>query len=641
MNSKINYHQYLLSETAIIFYFVVIKIIIHLILPEYGFHRDEYYYIDISKGFSFSNLDMLPLTPLYLKLIALFFGYSIKSLHFASALCGALSLAISMLIAKELGGKKYALFLTGLFVLFSGFLIFGAIFTYDSLDFLLWTTAIYFLVKIFREGNPKLWILLGIILGLGLLNKLTILFLGFALFISLWFVPQRKYYKEKWIWISSAIALSFSTPFILWQTTQKWYFLDFAATYAGGISYITSFPEFVWQQLLPNNLFNFPVWITGLYLLLFSKQWKNYRFFGLIYLTLFFLLYSVGAKFYFLIPIYTILIAVGSIKIEEYFQKMNTEKLKTKMLRITLPFAYVLLSLPLLPMVVPVLPIKQFVTYAQVIGVDAGVRTENQYITQLPQHVADRFGWEELATDVAHIYNNLPQNERARTGIFTTNWGQASALNYYQKKHHIPSATTSNGWYYFETLRMNEIKDTYICVGFPPDALKNIFADVQQKMIFTHPYCIPHENNKPICVCRFPRYDLRQVWRVERRTDPDFMNLVNTEGVAAAIRYFYQAREKDPSILMFSERQMNTLGYEYLFNGRIKEAIQLFKLNVDIYPGSFNVYDSLAEGYMIDEQYELAILFYQKSLELNPGNSNATEKLAEIKKLTSQNRTNQ
>ena len=127
--------HYFISEMAIIIYLAVFKIIFHLLLPEYGYFRDEYYYISIADQFSFTNLDMLPLSPLYLKLIIFILGYSIKTIHFASSFLGALSLVITCLISKELGGKKYAIFLTGLFMIFSGFLPFGSIFSYDSIDF--------------------------------------------------------------------------------------------------------------------------------------------------------------------------------------------------------------------------------------------------------------------------------------------------------------------------------------------------------------------------------------------------------------------------------------------------------------------------------------------------------------------------
>jgi 4-amino-4-deoxy-L-arabinose transferase-like glycosyltransferase len=95
-------------------------------------------------------------------------------------------LLLICLITRELGGKKYAIFITGLFILFSGFLIFGSIFTYDSLDFLIWVFVFYLLVRIIKEDKSIFWILMDIALGLGLFNKLTILFLGLAIFISLW-----------------------------------------------------------------------------------------------------------------------------------------------------------------------------------------------------------------------------------------------------------------------------------------------------------------------------------------------------------------------------------------------------------------------------------------------------------------------
>lgn len=629
MKQKFN-NSFFFGENAIIGYLVFAKILFHLLHPEYGYFRDEFFYIAISDQFSFENLDILPLTPLFLKLITTILGYSIKSLHFASSLFGAISLLLTCLITRELGGKKYAILLTGLFVLFSGFLIFGAIFTYDSLDFLLWVFAIYLLVRIFKENKPKLWIWLGIVLGLGLLNKQTILFFGLATFVSLWLVPQRVYFKSKWVWLAGIIALFFSLPFVIWQSHHNWYFLDFATHYSGGIAYVTSFPEYLWSQILPNNIFTLPVWATGLGLLLFSSKWKQYRIFGIMYVLLFFLFYFIGAKFYFLIPMYSILFAVGSIKIEKYFINRDIQKTKIKLARIVLPITYVLLSMPLLPMIVPILPIEQLVKYAAVLGVDAGVRTENLRITRLPQHIADRFGWEEMVTQVADVYANITSETNDDIGIITGNWGQAGAIHLLGRKYNLPEPISLHGWYYFETLRTHEFKNIYLSIGLPRENLQHIFEEVIQQSIYTHPYCMPHENNKPIYLCRKPKYDLRDYWLVYRNINPHFLEILQNKGIPAAITYYYDSKENNPSILLFSERQINALGYKYLFNGKVKDAIVLFQLNVEVYPASSNVYDSLGEGYMENGQYELAILNYKKSLELNPNNSNAKEKLREI-----------
>lgn len=629
---KDSWRELVSTESALIGFLVLVKILFHILLPEYGYHRDELYYMAIGDGFSFQNLEILPLSPLYIKFITSIFGNSIKSVHFASAFLGAMSLLFSCLIAKELGGKKYAIFLTGITVLFSGFIFFGSLFTYDSLDFLLWVSAIYFMVKIFKNDNPRLWLQVGIIMGIGLLNKLTILFLGLSIFVCLWMVPQRVYFKNKWIWIAAGVALVFSLPFVIWQFTHDWYFLDFAANYAGGISYSASFPEFLLNQLLPNNPFNFPVWIVGLGLLLFTFKWKQYRFFGYIYLFLFFFFYIIEAKFYFLIPLYTILLAVGSIKIEEYLR--HFDKGKEIFLKVAFPVVFVLLTMPLLPMAVPILPVGRLIEFVAAVDVDAGIKYENNELNLLPQHFADRFGWEEMVQEIAKVFEKIPDDDKEGVGIITDNWGQASAVHRFRKKYKLPEPTSTDGWFYFETMRTNTFKDTYISIDISEHRLKNLFEEVQKVGIFSHPYVMPHENNKPIYINRKPKFDLRMYWTVQRQINPEFIGIVESKGVTEAIQYFRDAKEKDSSIIMFSEAQINALGYKYILQGEMADAIELFKLNVEIFQEASNVYDSLGEAYMANGEYGNSIRSYKMSLSLNPSNANAVEKLSQLEEMT-------
>ena len=101
--------------------------------------------------------------------------------------------------------------------------------------------------------------------------------------------------------------------------------------------------------------------------------------------------------------------------------------------------------------------------------------------------------------------------------------------------------------------------------------------------------------------------------------------------------YYREEKKKDPGFLLFSEAQMNSLGYAYLFRGETKEAILLFQLNTEAYPESFNVYDSLGEAYMEHGQYDLATKFYKRSVEIYPGNTNGEQKLRELRKLINAN----
>jgi len=634
---KLFISRYLFSEYTIISLFVLGKILFHLLHPEYGYFRDELYYLSISDLHSFGNLDILPLTPVFLKIFTAVFGESIKSLHFASALCGALSLLIACLITRKLGGRKYAIMLTGLFMFFSGFLPFGALFTYDSLDFLIQVYAIYILVRIVKEDNHKLWILFSLVIGVGLLNKLSILAFSLATFVSLWFVPQRVYFKSKFIWLAGATALIFLIPFLIWQSQHGWYFLNFVAGYSGVVAYSPTFPEFLWNQILPNNPWGFPVWAAGLGLLLFSAKWKTFRLLGLMYVILFFLFYFLGAKFYFLIPMYSVLFSVGSVKIEELLNKFDIRKTRVKFVHIAIPIVYVIFSLPLIPMLVPILPIEKFVDYASFFNVNAGVRTETSSYNELPHHVADRFGWPEMVHQVAGIYKEVSSESKEETGILTQSYGQASAIHVFGKKYDLPEPISLYGWYYFESLRINNFSVQYVSVGLSKDELVDIFEVVTLEGVFTHPYCLPQENNNPIYLCRKPRYHLNEYWKVHQNMNPGFLEVLGEVNVEAAVDYYYEFNKDHPATPLFTELQMNNLGYEYLYSGQVEEAIALFRLNVEAYPESSNVYDSLGEAYMENSQYDLAIINYRKSLELDSDNSNAMEKLKKLEKLKSEN----
>jgi len=105
------------------------------------------------------------------------------------------------------------------------------------------------------------------------------------------------------------------------------------------------------------------------------------------------------------------------------------------------------------------------------------------------------------------------------------------------------------------------------------------------------------------------------------------------KGVLSAIEQYKTLKSDFPDEYVFSARELNNLGY-YLLNEKkkIKDAIEIFKLNVEFYPKNANAYDSLGEAYMIAGEKKLAIKNYEKSLELNPENTNASEQLESLKK---------
>ncbi|HEY0380447.1 MAG TPA: alpha/beta hydrolase fold domain-containing protein [Pyrinomonadaceae bacterium] len=109
-----------------------------------------------------------------------------------------------------------------------------------------------------------------------------------------------------------------------------------------------------------------------------------------------------------------------------------------------------------------------------------------------------------------------------------------------------------------------------------------------------------------------------------------FVRVVWEEGVQKARAAFEEARRRDPKAVLFDEATLNSLGYRLIQKGRVKDAIEVFKLNTEAYPQSGNVWDSLAEAYMLDGEREPAVENYKKSLDLNPKNANAVRMLEKL-----------
>jgi len=108
----------------------------------------------------------------------------------------------------------------------------------------------------------------------------------------------------------------------------------------------------------------------------------------------------------------------------------------------------------------------------------------------------------------------------------------------------------------------------------------------------------------------------------------DLYSTIMEHGIEAAVKHYEEIRKKG---IQITEYEMNNLGYQLMGLNKLKESIEIFKLNVKAYPQSFNVYDSLGEAYMINGDNAFAIQNYEKSLELNPLNTNAVQMIKKIK----------
>lgn len=110
-----------------------------------------------------------------------------------------------------------------------------------------------------------------------------------------------------------------------------------------------------------------------------------------------------------------------------------------------------------------------------------------------------------------------------------------------------------------------------------------------------------------------------------------FFTLIDNDGIEKALAYYNEFKLKNKNEQLFSENGMNGMGYSYLNKKEYENAIKLFEMNVESFPDSWNVYDSLGEAYLAIGNKEKAIENYKKSIELNPDNENGKKILKEMK----------
>jgi hypothetical protein len=385
------------------------------------------------------------------------------------------------------------------------FLATSSILTMDVFDQLFWALAAYVMILILQNATPTRWVLFGLIVALGLLTKMTMLFWGFGLFIGLILTPHRTKLLGRWPWLAGVIAFAGLLPYLIWQVRNGWPTLEFWQGY-GDLVYPASPLEFLFQQVLAMHPLTLPIWLAGLYYYLLSSAGRPYRPLGWAYVVLYVLFMFSQRKFYFLAPAYPMLFAAGAIVIEQLARRRHWPWLR--------PAALVALSLGgavMAPLAIPVLPVETLVQITAPLGGDAGLKSENHRSADLPQHFADRFGWEEMTATVAAVYESLPPEEQAQACILAENYGEAGALEFLGQAHHLPRVISGHMTYFLWGPGACT-GDVLITIGFSQDDLAPVFGEIEQRALFTCQHCMPYESDLPIYVVRHPIAPAADLW---------------------------------------------------------------------------------------------------------------------------------
>jgi hypothetical protein len=500
-------------DLRLVFLLAAAKLAVHLATANrYGYFRDELYFLDLGRHLDWGYVDCAPLIALYAKL-ALLLGGSLPVLRGISALAGAASVALTMVLARELGGRRYAQLLAGLCVLAAPiFLAENSLLTMNGFEILFWMGCVWALARVVRTGDSRWWIAFGVSAGLALENKHSTLLFGAAVAVALLLSPERRDLAKPWIWIGGAVALLLFLPNVLWQVRHHFPTLeDLENVKRSGKNVVLSPVQFVKEQILFLHPLLLPVWLAGLASLLVGRL-SRMRVLGWTYLALLVLMIAGKAKNYYLAPIYPMLFAAGAVAIEDWLDRRAWSKGRLWP-KAGIAVLVVAAGASVAPAVLPFLPPEKLLAYQQKIGA-APSRTEVRHEGPLEQRLGDQFGWPELAADVARIYRSLPPEERAKTGIFASNYGEAGALNLFGPALGLPAPICAHQNHYFWGPPKPE-PENLIWLQWGREGVEDHCRSVEKAGEHFHPWGMAEEN-RPIYLCRGLRHTIAEYWT------PDF-----------------------------------------------------------------------------------------------------------------------
>jgi hypothetical protein len=483
------------------------KLVLHCVFNNrYGYFRDEFDYLACGDHLAWGYVDQPPLLPFLVRVSRVVLGDSLRSIRFLPALATSAVVVLTALIARELGGRRFALVLSAVAVLIAPvYLSGGSLLTTNCLEPLLWMGCVYFAILALKR-DARYWVCFGVVAGLGLQEKYSIAVFGFGIVVGLLLSKQRNAFLSKWFWIGGLAAFVIFLPNLIWNVQNHWPFLELMHNIKTTGKDVQLSPiEFFAQQILLLHPLTAPIWIAGLFALLLSPRLKSYRFLGWSYLISFAAFVLLKGKNYYLAPIYPMLFAAGAITLENGIERVRQGWLKPAILVLLLAggawFA---------PLVVPVLSIDRFIAYMDTLPFKVP-RTEHSHMSAaLPQHYADQFGWEEMTAMTAQAWSRIKPEERSDCGIFAQDYGQAGAIDFFGRRYGLPPALSGHQTYFLWGPR-GYSGNCLIVLDDRKEVLEQKFEHVEYVGSSDSPYAL--ERNIPVFICKGAKFgSLEQIW---------------------------------------------------------------------------------------------------------------------------------
>lgn len=489
------WRKILSSEITILILLALTRIILHALTnDQYGFHRDELATLDDARYLAWGYVAYPPLTPFIGRIALELFGPSIVGIRFFSGLAQAIALLLTGLIARELGGKRWAVILSGVAVWIAPVSFAqGALFQYVSFDYLWWVLAAYCMIRLLKNDDPRWWLGIGIVIGLGMMTKYTMAFFTAGIVGGVLFTPARRYLKSRWLWWGVGLAFLIFLPNLIWQIQHDFISLQHLSSIHAHDVRIGRADHFLLDQfLLGANPFTFPLWMAGLYFYFFTHSGRPYRLLGWMYLIPLLLFLFAQGRGYYLAPAYPMLMAAGAVGGERWLASRRPWVLTV--LKITTGFAIACGTVFIIALALPAAPVHS---------------AWWNFASEANSDLKEEIGWPELAVTVQQIWNTFPETQRSQVGIFTNNYGEAGAINMYGPALGLPTALSGVNSYWLRGYG-NPPPQTLIVIGYKRADIEPYFGSCEVAGQITNRYNIKNEESKvpDIFICR----TLREPW---------------------------------------------------------------------------------------------------------------------------------
>jgi 4-amino-4-deoxy-L-arabinose transferase-like glycosyltransferase len=489
-----------LSDMSILILLAVARLALHLFTnSQYGFHRDELAVLDDARHLAWGYINYPPMTPFIGRMALELFGTSLVSIRFFSALALSIVMVLTGLMSRELGGTIRAQVVASLAAAIAPMsLIMGAMFQYTAFDYLWWVLIAYLILRLLKSNDPRWWLGISAVVGLGLLTKYTMAVYVVGIIAGVLFTSSRRYLKSPWFWGGVVLSVLIILPNFIWQIQHHFIVLTFLSHIHVRDVQLGRADGFLPMQLLINaNPFILPLWVTGLYYYFRSSAGVRYRMLGWMYLMPLVLLMIMQGRFYYLAPAYPMLIAAGAVVGERWLfsTTTNNARLGWRATWTALMAGSMLGS----ALMLPIAPINSALW---------------KVTSQIHDNFVEQIGWSELVTTVANTYTALPNPEKPLSGILTGNYGEAGAINLYGPESGLPEAISGVNSYWLRGYG-DPSPQVLIVVGFSYDEAEHFFTTCSLAGRITNRYGVMNEESQhpDIFVCRNPRQPWPELWQ--------------------------------------------------------------------------------------------------------------------------------